>query len=92
MWGCESRIESKLKGSKHLSRIQSLVDNIVPGLSGLSDSLSSQEQLAQAVEANVRWSMKQLMETPEGKQAAREGQKKLVGAVFEINSGCVRLL
>ena len=93
--GCgavKAAIESKSKGSKHLSRIQSLVDNIVPGLSGLNDSLSSREQLAQAVEGNVRWSMKQLMETPEGKQAAREGQKKLVGAVFEINSGCVRFL
>jgi hypothetical protein len=32
------------------------------------------------------------METPEGKRAAREGRKKLVGAIFEINSGRVRLL
>jgi hypothetical protein len=36
--------------------------------------------------------MHQLLETPEGEQAAREGRKKLVGAVFEINSGRVRLL
>jgi len=94
--GCgavKAAIESKAKGATHLSRIQTLVNNIVPGLSELKDGhRSSQDQLAQAVEANVRWSIRQLMETPEGKQAAREGRKKLVGAVFEINTGRVRFL
>jgi len=93
--GCgavKAAIESKLNGAKHRSRIQILVNNIVPGLSKLDPHLSSQDQLAWAVEANVRWSMNQLRETPEGKQAAREGRKKLVGAVFEINSGRVRFL
>ena len=93
--GCgavKAAIESKLNGTTHRSRIQILVNNIVPGLSKLDPHLSSHDQLAWAVEANVRWSMDQLMETPEGKQAAREGRKKLVGAVFEINSGRVRFL
>lgn len=93
--GCgavKAAIESKLNGTKHHSRIQILVNNIVPGLSGLNSRLPNQDQLSQAVEANVRWSMKQLMETPEGTQAAREGRKKLVGAVFEINSGRVHFL
>jgi hypothetical protein len=36
--------------------------------------------------------MKQLLETPEGKKAAHEGRKRLVRAVFEINSGRVRFL
>jgi len=88
--GCgavKAAMESKLKGAKHRSRIQILVNNIIPGLSKRGLHLSSQDQLAWAVEANVRWSMHQLMETPEAKQAASEGQKKLVGAVFEINSG-----
>src|SRR5215469_11755126 len=93
--GCgavKAAIESKLNGAKHHSRIQILVNNIAPGLSQLDTRLSSEDQLAWAVEANVRWSMHQLLETPEGKQAAREGRKKLVGAVFEINSGRVRFL
>ena len=93
--GCDAvkaAIQCKLNGARHHSRIQILVNNIVPGLSGLNSRRSDQDQLAQAVEANVRWSMKQLMETPEGKQAAREGRKKLVGAVFEIDSGRVRFL
>ena len=93
--GCgavKAAMESKLKGAKHRSRIQILVNNIIPGLSKRGLHLSSQDQLAWAVEANVRWSMHQLMETPEAKQAASEGQKKMVGAVFEINSGRVRFL
>ena len=48
--------------------------------------------ISRALEANVRWSMHQLMETPEAKQAARDAHKKLVGAIFEINSGRVRFL
>jgi len=94
--GCgavKAAVESKSKRATHLSRIQVLVNNIVPGLSGLdSSALSGEDHLAQAIEANVRWSMKQLLETPEGRQAAREGRKKLVGAVFEISSGRVRFL
>jgi carbonic anhydrase len=93
--GCgavQAALESKLKGAKHASRIQSLVNNIAPGLADLDPDFSSDDKLAWAVEANVRWSVHQLMETPEGKRAAREGRKKLVGAIFEINSGRVRLL
>jgi carbonic anhydrase len=93
--GCgavKAAIEHKLKGTQHHSHIQILVNSIVPGLSELDDHVSGQQQLARAVEANVRWSMKQLLGTPEGKKAAREGQKKLVGAVFEIGSGRVRFL
>lgn len=89
----KAAVESKSKGTTHLSRIQFLVNNIVPGLSGLNNSLlSSEDYLTQAIEANVRWSMKQLLDTPEGRQGAREGRKKLMGAVFEINSGRVRFL
>jgi len=92
--GCgavEAAMESKLKGAKHASRIQTLVDNIVPGLAHMEPGPFSPDKLAWAVEANVRWSMHQLLETPEGKRSARKG-KKLVGAIFEINSGRVRFL
>ena len=93
--GCgavQAALKTKLKGAKHASRIQSLVNNIAPGLAELDPDLSSDDQLAWAIEANVRWSMHQLMKTPEAKRAAREGRKKLVGAIFEINSGRVRFL
>jgi len=93
--GCgavKAAISHKFKGTRHLSRIQIIVKSILPGLAELDSDRSGKDQLERAVEANVRWSMKQLLETPEGKKAAREGRKRLVGAVFEINSGRVRFL
>ena len=45
-----------------------------------------------AVEANVRWSMQQLFDTPEGRARVAEGQMKLVGAVYDLETGRVRLL
>jgi hypothetical protein len=36
--------------------------------------------------------MHQVLETPEGKAAAANGAIKLVGAVYELHTGRVRLL
>jgi carbonic anhydrase len=83
---------SGLRTNEELAQAQILVNRIVRGLSELHDHVSAQQQLARAVEANLRWSMKRLLDTLEGNNAAREGQKKLVGAVFEIGSGRVRFL
>src|SRR5580700_2343281 len=92
--GCgavKAALESKLYDVQHRSRIQLLVDNILPGLPDLSDT-AREEQLAVAVEANVRWSMRRLAESPEGNRAMEEDRAKLVGAVYEIASGRVRFL
>jgi len=48
--------------------------------------------LAYAVEDNVRWSMRQILETPEGQERQAEGLLKLVGAIYEIDTGRVRFL
>ncbi len=79
-------------GSREPARIALLLDTILPGLSNLPAGLSPQEHLRAAVEANVRWSMHQLLETPEGKARAAEGAMKLVGAVYELETGRVRFL
>jgi carbonic anhydrase len=84
-------LETKLGGKEHRLRIQTLVDNILPGLADVNSHLSDEEQLSTAVEANVRWSIHQILETEEGQSAAKAGAK-LVGAVYEIASGYVRLL
>ena len=52
----KAALEQKVLGREHLSRIQTLVDSILPGLPEMSSELSEQAQLARAVEANVRWS------------------------------------
>ena len=85
-------LDSMLHDVKHRSRIQILVDNILPGIKGIDPSSSPDQRLAQAVEANVRWSMHQLEETPEGKAAFEDGRAKLVGAIYEIRTGRVRFL
>jgi len=93
--GCgavEAAVESKLNAVEHQSRIQILVNNILPGLPDFDPQAAPQDRLAQAVEANVRWSMHQLLETPEGKRAVQEERAKLAGAVYEIATGRVRFL
>jgi carbonic anhydrase len=87
----EGRSPEQLYDVQHRSRIQLLVDNIVPGLPDFSDT-AIEEHLDVAVEANVRWSMHQLAESPEGRRGLEEGRAKLVGAVYEIASGLVRFL
>lgn len=92
--GCgavKAALEQKLAGREHLSRIQSLVDCILPGLPERNSELSAQDEMSAAVEANVRWSIHQLLETSEGQNARNVGAK-FVGAVYEITSGHVRFL
>jgi carbonic anhydrase len=85
-------VEARLHGARQPSRIQILVDCILPGLIDLDLQLTPEATLAQAVEANVRWSMRQILETPEGRERQTEGLLKLVGAVYEIETGRVRFL
>ncbi len=93
--GCgavQAALATKFQGAQERSRIQLLLDNILPGLGEVDPRLSPQQQLERAVEANVRWSMRQLFETPEGRARMAEGRVKLVGAVCEIATGLVRML
>ena len=85
-------IDARLHGTRQHSRIQLLVDSILPGLADLDLQLSPEAMSAQAVEANVRWSMRQILETPEGRERLAEGSIKLVGAIYEIETGRVRFL
>jgi carbonic anhydrase len=88
----QAALEWQLYGRSQRSRIQILVDSIVPGLPPLDYKMTEDERLSRAVEANVRWTMHQIMETPESKVRTAEGRMKLVGAVFEIATGRVRFL
>ena len=74
------------------SRIALLLENIAPGLRDIDGTAPAEAQLQAAVEANVRWSMQQVLETPEAKVRQEEGIMKLVGAVYELTTGRVRFL
>jgi carbonic anhydrase len=80
-------LETGLRGTRQDSRIQILVDNILPGLADLNLKLDPETLPGRAVEANVRWSMRQIRETPEGRKYKAEGRVKLVGAIYEIETG-----
>ena len=79
-------------GAEEPARIALLLDNILPGLRDLPSGLAPDAEMRAAVEANVRWSMHQLLETPEAKDRMVEGTVKLVGGVYELESGRVRFL
>jgi len=85
-------VDARLRGTREHARIQLLVDSILPGLADLDSQLTPEAMRAQAVEANVRWSMRQILETPEGQERQAEGSVKLVGAIYDIETGRVRFL
>jgi carbonic anhydrase len=93
--GCgavQAALAAKFQGAKQRSRIQLLLQDLLPGLEGIDSRLPPQQLLESAVEANVRWSMHQILETPEARARVAEGEVKLVGAVCDIATGRVRLL
>jgi carbonic anhydrase len=79
-------------GHREREHIERLLENIVPGLKNVNVTLPAETQVQHAVEANVRWSMHQLLETPEAKARIAEGVMKLAGAVYELHTGRVRFL
>ena len=85
-------LANKDRGAREPERIELLLTKIVPGLDGLDSDVSSPARVSAAVEANVRWSMRQLRETPEGQQRMAEGILMLVGAVYDLETGRVRFL
>jgi len=85
-------LATKHEGKQFRSRVQLLLASIVPGLPDLDTQLSAEEQLSRAVESNVRWTVRQILDSPEGQARAAEGRLKIVGAVYEIETGRVRFL
>jgi carbonic anhydrase len=93
--GCgavQAALAALIDGARERERIALLLERITPGLRTVDQTLPAEERLDAAVEANVRWSMQQLLETPEAKVRVAEGVLKLVGAVYELTTGRVRFL
>jgi carbonic anhydrase len=85
-------LDAKIKEDKEPQSVEALLELIEPGLKNVDLKLAYPALLEAAVEANVRWSVKQLAGRPAVKQALREGQIVLVGAVYELATGKVRFL
>jgi carbonic anhydrase len=85
-------VEEMLGKPREREHIEALLALIRPGLSQLDLKLDRKMLLHAAVEANVRWSIQQLMAFPEAKRALREKSVTLIGTVYELNTGQVRFL
>jgi carbonic anhydrase len=93
--GCgavQAAIAGKFQGTRHQRRIEALLANIAPALDGLDAALPSAELPRAAVGANLRRTMRLLLESPEGKAFVEGGTVKLAGAVYELEMGEVRFL
>jgi carbonic anhydrase len=93
--GCgavQAALQTRLGGATESGRLAELLDAILPALEGIDPNESSPVQLTHAVEANVRWAVRQLAATPAGRAALAGGRIRLVGAVYELATGRVRFL
>ena len=93
--GCgavQAAVELKFRNARKESRVELLLQSILPCLDGIDPLAEPKVQLARAVEANVRWTMRQIAESPEGCKRVAEGGYKLAGAVCDIETGRVRFL
>jgi len=93
--GCgavQAALAAKFQDAQAPSRIELLLQSILPGLDGVAPGLRAAERLRAGVEANVRWTIRQILESPEGRARQAEGVMKVVGAVAELSTGVVRFL
>ena len=93
--GCgavQAAIETRFLGTVHKSRIAILLEDILPALDGLDGRQPHATLMHAAVEANVRHAVAQVRATPEGQARRASGDMKLVGAVYDLESGRVRFL
>ena len=93
--GCgavQAAVELKFRNTREKPRIELLLQSILPCLDGIDPRAEPKVQLVRAVEANVRWTMRQIAETPEASKRAAEGIYRLVGAICDIETGRVRFL
>ena len=92
--GCgavQAAIAYRFNGTRQAQRIESLLERIAPALDGLDTHHCAASQMTAAVEANVRKTVKELAQSPEGKIQLARGAK-LMGAVYELKTGQVRFL
>ncbi len=85
-------LDMKFRNVREPPRIELLLMDILPCLENIDAHADPAVQLRLAVEANVLWTMRQIAESPEGRARAAEGKYRLVGAVFDIETGRVRFL
>lgn len=93
--GCgavQAALAAKFHGARDRSRIEELLQNILPALDDVDSAAPPEERMQAAVEANVRWTLRRIRATPEAQAREAEGVMKLVGAILSLSTGVVRFL
>ncbi|MCM3903378.1 MAG: carbonic anhydrase [Pyrinomonadaceae bacterium] len=93
--GCgavSAALATRDQGAEQRSRIQVLVNSILPSLPEFDPQSSLETRLSKAVESNVRWTVQKILDLPEGRMRVAEGRMKIVGAIYDIATGLVRFL
>jgi carbonic anhydrase len=85
-------LDAKLKKAKEPERIEALLKLIDPALKDLDPKVAYPSLVDAAVEANVRWSLRQLIAIPSARQALERHKCLFVGAVYDLQTGKVRVL
>jgi carbonic anhydrase len=88
----EAALAARLGVSRQPKRIEVILRSMMPAIADVDLALPPGERMSAAVEANVRWSIRQILESPEGRARKREGIMKVVGAIYDLKTGRVRLL
>jgi len=79
-------LESRDQGIQQQSRIQILVQSILPGLPDFDSGCSPKARLSQAVEANVRRTCGRLGMTRKRRRVAAASGIKVIGAIYDPES------
>lgn len=93
--GCgavQAALRSKFGHHKESGKIAELVAGIEPALADINPQDPPDLQWRRGVEANVRWAVQRLANTPAGHAALAEGRTTLLGAVYELATGLLRWL
>jgi len=81
-----------IRGATEEGTLGEILDAIRPALQSVDLREPVEAQLPFAVEANVRWVIRQLASNPIARAALARAEIQLVGAVYELTTGTVRFL
>jgi carbonic anhydrase len=93
--GCgavQAALKMKFHRQVEPGTVGELLEIILPGLEGINPSTPAETQWQHAIEANVRWSVRQLAAAPGARALLVKGRVRIVGAIYELATGCVRFL
>jgi len=93
--GCgavQAALATRRQGTIAHGPLAELIDAVSPALDEVDPDEPADAQLRHAVEANVRQTVRRLAATPAGRDAVARDRIRIVGAVYELATGRVRLL